>query len=44
MGPRVVRMGNEEGSEYWQVNIQERDLQDGLGADGTTILEWTLKK
>ena len=27
-----------------QVNLQERDLWGGLGVDGRTILEWTLKR
>ena len=26
------------------LNLQERDLYGGLGVDGRTILEWTLKK
>jgi hypothetical protein len=26
------------------VNLQERDLWGGLGVDGRTILEWTLKR
>ena len=26
------------------VNLQERDLQEGLGGYVRTILEWTLKK
>ena len=42
---RVVRM--EEGrssSKIKQVNLQERDLWGGLGVDGRTILEWTLKR
>ena len=25
------------------LNLQKRDLQGGLGADGSTILEWTLE-
>jgi hypothetical protein len=25
-------------------NLQERDLWGGLGVDGRTILEWTLKR
>ena len=27
-----------------KVNLQERDLQEGLDVDGKTILEWILKK
>ena len=27
-----------------QVNLQERDIWGGLGVDGRTILEWTLKR
>ena len=26
------------------INLQERDLWGGLGVDGGTILEWTLKR
>ena len=26
------------------VNLQERDIWGGLGIDGRTILEWTLKR
>ena len=26
------------------VNLLDRDLQEGLGVDGRTILEWILKK
>jgi hypothetical protein len=26
------------------LNLQERDLLEGLGVDGRTILEWILKK
>ena len=25
-------------------NLEERDLKGGLGVDGRTILEWTLKR
>ena len=25
-------------------SLEERDLQKGLGVDGSTILEWTLKR
>jgi hypothetical protein len=31
-------------SEFYQINLQERDHQGGLGVDGRTILEWKLKK
>ena len=31
-------------SKFQQVNLQERDLWGGLGVDGRTILEWTLKR
>ena len=27
-----------------QVHLQEKDLQEGLGVDGKTILEWILNK
>ena len=41
----VARM--EEGRsafKIFEVNLQERDLWGGLGVDGRTILEWTLKR
>ena len=37
----------EEGRSAFKVltvNLQERDLWGGLGVDGRTILEWTLKR
>ena len=30
-------------SKFYQVNLWERDLQEGLGGDDRTILEWILK-
>ena len=30
-------------SKLSQVDLQARDLQEGLGGDETTILEWILK-
>ena len=41
----VARM--EEGRSAFKIltgNLQERDLWGGLGVDGRTILEWTLKR
>ena len=41
----IARM--EEGRsplKLYQANLQEGDLSGGLGADGRTILEWTLKR
>ena len=29
---------------FGNLNLQERDLWGGLGVDGRTILEWTLKR
>ena len=31
-------------SHRFNLNLQERDLWEGLGVDGRTILEWTLKR
>ena len=31
-------------SKFYQVNLQERDLQESLGVDGRTIIEWILKE
>ena len=30
-------------SKFYEVNLQERYFSGGLGVDGKTILEWTLK-
>ena len=37
----VARM--EEGRSVFKI-LKERDLYGGLGVDGRTILEWTLKR
>ena len=31
-------------SKFYQVDLQERYLNGGLGVDGRTILEWTFKR
>ena len=31
-------------SKIYYLHFQERDLQEALGGDGRTILEWILKK
>ena len=31
-------------SKFRQVNLQERDLCEGLDVDGRTILEWIIKE
>ena len=43
----VIKSRMEEGRSAFKIltgNLQERDLWGGLGVDGRTILEWTLKR